>query len=149
MKTYTPEKLDELTPHQLVAEIKEMAEQYNVEVTSSRRTWPRSIRERVLALGRLGVSRQKIARLCGIPPATVFLWCRAISVRRKQKAAIEPQFLLIAESVTRDSNPTVGITVPPVMSTDSGLRLLLPGGFEVHGLTSVRQVWEFYRAGQK
>ena len=148
MKIDSPEKLDELTPHQLIVEIKQIAEQYNFEVTAARRTWPKSIRERVLALERLGIARQKIARLCGIPAATVFLWCRTIRAGKKPKTGDAPQFLQIAGSVMNSSNPTVRITDQSVVSTDIGLRLLLPGGFEVHGLT-VSQVWEFYRAGQK
>ena len=61
------EKLDDLTPHQLIDEIKQIAEQYSREVNTARRTWPRSIRDRVLALHRLGLKCFRIARLTNIP----------------------------------------------------------------------------------
>ena len=65
MTIHSEHKLDDLTPHQLIQEVKEIADQYSQEVSSSRRTWPKSIRERVLALARLGVPCVRIGNpLC-------------------------------------------------------------------------------------
>jgi len=136
--------LDDLTPHQLVDEIKQITEQYSREVTTSRRTWPRSVRERVLALARMGVPRSRIAKLCALPSATVFNWCRPVSVKK-----LRPQSRFLALPVQPEvshSSATVGIgnssSIPTVVT---GIQLLLPGGIEVRGLTSVDQVLALYR----
>jgi hypothetical protein len=158
MTTLSPNKLDDLTPHQLIDEVKQIAEQYSREVTTSRRTWPRSVRERVLALARLGVPRARIGKECGIPIATVSLWCKQIPGRKRSvRAAPKPletsgggRFLALAGSDTCHSNPTVGIgmevdapeTLP---AAATGLHILLPGGIEVRGLTSLDQVLALYR----
>jgi len=136
--------LDDLTPHQLVDEIKQITEQYSREVTTSRRTWPRSVRERVLALARMGVPRSRIAKLCALPSATVFNWCRPVSGKK-----LRPQSRFLALPVQPEvshSSATVGIgnssSIPTVVT---GIQLLLPGGIEVRGLTSVDQVLALYR----
>ena len=144
MTTTVVPSLDDLTPHQLVDEIKQITEQYSREVSTSRRTWPKSVRERVLALARLGVPRSRIAKLCALPSATVFNWCRPVP---RKKPRPEPRFLALpVRSEVSHSNATVGIgdssTTPTVVT---GIQLLLPGGIEVHGLTSVEQVLALYR----
>lgn len=151
-------KLDDLTPHQLIDEIKQIAEQYGREVTTARRTWPNSVKDRVLALARLGVARGRIGRECGIPVATVFLWCKHIPGRKRRAgAAAEPgrsppqsRFLALTGPDTCKSNPTVGIGIPlegprEHLVAETGLQIFLPGGVEVRGLTSVDQILALYR----
>jgi hypothetical protein len=146
--TATGPSLDDLTPHQLVDEIKQIVEQYSREVTTSRRTWPKSVRERVLALARLGVPRNRIAKLCALPSTTVFLWCRSVSGKKLRP---EPRFLALpARSEVSHSNITVGMEWEskagvPIPTVATGLQILLPGGIEVRGLTSVEQVLALYR----
>jgi hypothetical protein len=150
--------LDELTPHQLIEEIKQIVEQYSREVSTARRTWPKSVRDRVLALARLGVPRNRIAKECGVPAATVFLWCgkavgskrRAGSVLRPRALPSEARFLALPGSDTSHSNPTVGMGIElekPQIPTDSrrGFQVILPGGVEVCGLSSIDQVLALYR----
>lgn len=152
-----PEKLDGLTPHQLINEIRQIAEQYAREVKTARRTWPESLRLRVLALGRLGVPKQRISKLCGIPAATVFFWCKGLPQRRSRSmpasdaaptTALAPRFVRLPETDTRKLTPTVGMGVPQQKadpgSAHSNLSLCLPGGIEIRGL-SVRQALELYR----
>jgi hypothetical protein len=158
MKPTSPCKLDDLTPHQLIDEIKQISAQYGREVTTARRTWPKSIRDRVLALARLGVPRNRIGRECGVPSATVFLWCKQTpGLRRRTGASAElasnrsqTGFLMLPESDTCQSNPTVGIGIaedcPQIpVRADAGLQIILPGGIEVRGLVSVEQVLALYR----
>ena len=133
----TPEKLDELTPHQLISEVKQIVEQYSREVTTARRTWPLSVKNRVLALSRLGIARERIASLVGVPKATVFLWCRKVE---GPKAMRSSRFLSLPESKSK-SNPTVGTN----SGSDPGLRVVLPGDVSVSGFVSVEQVLELYR----
>jgi len=155
MATSSHHELDDLTPHQLIAEIKQIAEQYSREVTTARRTWPKSVKDRVLALARMGVASSRISQECGIPTATVFLWCKQIPSRRRRAAGSvvmrETRFLALHRSDTCNSNPTVGMGVTESALPQSqlnaaiGLQLLLPGGIEVRGLTSIDQVLSLYR----
>jgi len=160
MTRTTPECLDELTPHQLIDEIKQIADQYGREVSTARRTWPKSVKDRVLALARLGVPRNRIGRECGIPPATVFLWCEKFAGRKARvvhtKTALthpalpQAHFLELGGSDHATPTPTVGVGGEleiPAMRTESGmgLQILLPGGIEVRGLTSIDQVLALYR----
>jgi hypothetical protein len=151
-------KLDDLTPHQLIDEVRQIAEQYSREVTTARRTWPKSIKDRVLALLRLGVPGARIGKECGIPVATVFFWYKQIPGRkRRTRAAAEPRriprearFLALAGPDTCNTNPTVGVELEleaPQMQPGAapGFQVLLPGGIEVRGLASVEQVLALYR----
>jgi transposase-like protein len=150
-----PEKLDGLTPHQLIDEIRQIAEQYGREVKTARRTWPESLRLRVLALGNLGVPKQRISKLCGIPAATVFFWCKGLPQRRSRPTsdvaattALAPRFVRLPEIGTPKLTPTVGMGVSQPKtdpeSAHANLSLCLPGGIEIRGL-SVSQALELYR----
>lgn len=75
--------LKDLTPHQLVSEIRQISEQYRAEVSTRRRTWPASIHDRVISLKRQGVGAYRVAERTGIPYTTVglrfavrFVWVR-------------------------------------------------------------------------
>ena len=138
MPVETAEKLDELTPHQLISEIQEIAAQYAAEVPGTRRNWPESIRSRVLALGRLGIAKKRISELTGIPAATVFLWCRGLPRSGVRKRG---QFIELGT----DSNPTVGIKeLTPTVGVNR-LVLRAPGGFSFEGLASVDECVRLYR----
>lgn len=97
-----PQRLDGLTPQQLVSEILEISAQYEKEVPGGRRRWPESIRSRVLALGRLGVTPSQTSELTKISRATVYLWCRKLPTRRARGSA-RPN----AEFVQLPVSPTV------------------------------------------
>jgi hypothetical protein len=98
-------RLDGLTPHQLIDEIRQIREQYLPEVGSgSRVSWPESIRSRVLALARLGVARKRIAELTEIPAATIFLWTRGFPGLKRRgtgKTAGNGTFLPVEMSTRR------------------------------------------------
>ena len=163
MTPTTAELLDERTPHQLTDEIRQIAEQYGREVSTARRTWPKSVKDRVLALARLGVPRNRIGRECGIPPATVFLWCEKLTGRKARvgltktapiRPALSPtHFLELGGSDHATPTPTVGLgmemDIPPMRSESGmGLQILLPGGVEVRGLSSIDQVLALYRGSR-
>ena len=151
----TPEKLDELTPHQLIAEIRQIAAQYSAEVPGTRRNWPESIRARILALGRLGIPKKRIADLTGIPAATVFLWCRGLprSAKRKSGRFIELGTESNPTVRIHGVSPTVGMNslrtplapVTPVAPRFPGLALRAPDGFSFEGLPSVDECVRLYR----
>jgi len=62
------------TRDQVVDEIRQLCNQYRNEVPSRRRTWPRSIKERVLQLLQLELSADEVASLSGIPAPTIYSW---------------------------------------------------------------------------
>ncbi len=59
---------------QLIDEIRQITEQYRNEVSTNRRTWPASIRERVIELKRLGLSPGEILLKTGVPKPTIWVW---------------------------------------------------------------------------
>ena len=58
----------------LVNEIRQIHEQYKIEVPKKRRPWPKSIQERILELWRLGMSSHQIALETGLPAQTLYSW---------------------------------------------------------------------------
>ena len=62
------------TAEQLIGEIISIREQYQVEVGSKRKPWPKSIKTRIRDLDRLGISMQKISDVVKIPYQTIMFW---------------------------------------------------------------------------
>lgn len=73
----------------LFIEIRQIFEQYKIEVPKKRRPWPKSIQERVLELWHLGVSSHQIALETGLPAQTMYSWKQRV---KKE----EPKFLQLA-----------------------------------------------------
>ena len=147
MTPETSAQLDALTPHQLIAEILQIVEQYEAAVPGTRRSWPESVRARILALGRLGIPKARISELTGIPTATVFLWCEGLP-RASRKARGHFVELPAPPQLSR-TVPTVGILtvgIPTAAAVPgSGLRLCAPDGFSFEGLSSVDECARLYR----
>jgi len=149
-----PQKLDELTPQQLIAEIAQISQQYAAEVPGTRRNWPESIRARVLALRRLGVGKKRIADLSRIPSSTVFLWCRR-SGGSPSVVAKAPGFVELKPRLSPpDRIPTVAMdgVVPTVGTPTVGIavgpnwRMRTPAGFEFEGPAGATSAWaDLYR----
>lgn len=59
---------------QIFREIVELRTQYQAEVGSRRKAWPRSIIDRVFQLSRLGIKYRVIAERSGIPLNTIYSW---------------------------------------------------------------------------
>jgi len=141
----TPEtlaQLDALTPHQLIAEILQIVEQYEAAVPGTRRSWPESVRARILALGRLGIPKARISELTGIPSATVFLWCEGLPRASRKTGG---RFVELP-TPPRGSAPTVGVSTAGILPVaGAGLTLRAPGGFSIEGLSSVDECARLYR----
>jgi len=58
----------------IISEIQQIKEQYQKEVGSKRKPWPRSIAERVEKLFHLGASGPSISKDCDIPYHTILNW---------------------------------------------------------------------------
>lgn len=142
MTPETPAQLDALTPQQLIAEIRQIVDQYAAAVPGTRRSWPESVRARTLALSRLGIPKVKISELTRIPPATVFLWCQGLP-RASRKA--RGRFVELPEP-SSGNVPTVGTPIVGIPSVpSSGFSLRTPGGFLFEGLNSVDEGVRLYR----
>ncbi len=145
MTPETPAQLDALTPHQLIVENRQIVVQYEAAVPGTRRSWPESVRARILALGRLGIPKTRISELTGIPPATVFLWCSQGQVLRASRKA-RGHFVELPPPPDSCIAPTVGIlTAGTTPVPGSGLRLCSPDGFSFEGLSSVDECARLYR----
>lgn len=59
---------------QIFDEIRQIRTQYESEVGRARKAWPKSIRERVVRLSRLGLRYKKIAERSGISANTIYTW---------------------------------------------------------------------------
>ena len=59
---------------QMLNELREISEQYAKEITGKRRPWPRSIRDRVIALRQDRVSFERISKATGLPIQTMYSW---------------------------------------------------------------------------
>jgi hypothetical protein len=58
----------------LIREICQIREQYQAEVGSRRKPWPKAIRDRILELDDLGLSRKSIVADTGVPYHTILNW---------------------------------------------------------------------------
>ena len=86
---------------QLIAEIQDLTKQYHAEVSSIRKPWPKSIKERVQELFSLDIPVKKTAEQIDIPYVTIMSW--------KKPRAKKPQKNF--HSLTVRQGPTV--TVKP------------------------------------
>ena len=65
----------------IISEIQQIKEQYQKEVGSKRKPWPRSIAERVEKLFHLGVSGPSISKDCDIPYHTILNWKPRVKIK--------------------------------------------------------------------
>jgi hypothetical protein len=118
------------TQGQIVDEIRELCGQYQNEVPSRRRTWPRSIKERVLQLLQLELSCEEINAQTGIPAPTIYSW----KSRSKPEVAflpiqVVPEKAPIAQKAVeprrreRKKPPTTIIVIAPNGTRFEGLDL--------------------------
>ena len=84
---------------QIADEVRQLCAQYAAEVPSKRRTWPKSIKERVFQLLDLEVRCEVIAAQTGIPVATIYGW----KCGRGQPQAFLPVQVVADKAVTLQS----------------------------------------------
>lgn len=142
-----PEFLDTQTPHQLFDEISQLSAQYVREVPGKRRSWPESIRARILALARLGVPPRQVAQKTGISRATIYLWCRPSKRSPKAAPPMKSRFIQLESLVLRQDSPAPVAVLPSSQTPSvSNLLLKLPNGFEFSGIRSVDEALSLFRA---
>jgi hypothetical protein len=110
---------------QIIGEINQMREQYFAEVgADARRAWPKSIRERIMALDQMKIARKEISRLTGVPYDTIMQWryyqnkldrgFHALTVQEPKDATV---------TVASPSNQNVAINVTVTVTTPNGYRV--------------------------
>ena len=71
----------EAEAEKIISEIQQIKEQYQKEVGSKRKPWPRSIAERVEKLFHLGASGPSISKDCDIPYHTILNWKPRVKIK--------------------------------------------------------------------
>lgn len=94
----------------ILKELSEISRQYLVEVPSRRKTWPRSMRERILQLRQLKVRYDEIAAASGVPRTTLYSWARRAGDAVISKAGAFKQLPMTPSPVMKTTEPTT-ITV--------------------------------------
>ena len=112
----------------LVSEIKQIRHQYNIEVGSKGKPWPKSIKERVFKLIDLGFTLQSISDDTGIPYYSILNWRH----RGKEKAKVQ-QFQELAVR----SNFSGSVTVPEssqLCQQSAAVTVTTPGGYRIEAV---------------
>jgi hypothetical protein len=120
---------------QILKEIRELHEQYANEISSKRKPWPKSIRERVDELWRIGLSSHEIAAATDLPAQTMYSW--------KSKRNRSPDFLpieIVKEKLKSlplqlsrlDTRPTEHASISSIIPIT--VTVVLPNGVRLEGL---------------
>ena len=88
----------------LLNEIRQIVEQYKVEVPGKRRAWPESIKIRAMKLKTTGVNYHEIAKLTGLSYYTILSW--------REKAESAPIFKELA--IMEKAGDNLGFQLPTV-----------------------------------
>jgi lambda repressor-like predicted transcriptional regulator len=79
---------------ELLDEVNQLIQQYRQEVPGHRKAWPKSIRERVDELRKLGMTLSEIAKETGISYYTIFSWFE------RSAAKFEPVNIVPAKTIS-------------------------------------------------
>jgi len=112
----------------LIHEIQQIKIQYQMEVGSKRRPWPKSIRERIEALENLGVRAKVIAADTGVPYPTILQWQ---FLKRKKSNSEKFHQLTVSTSEASPRNPTVTVRTNEKLSPT--VTVITPLGFRLEG----------------
>jgi hypothetical protein len=112
----------------LINEIRQIKEQYQAEVGSKRRPWPKSIRERIESLEKIGVRSKVIAVDTGVPYHTILQWQ---FLKRKKSRTEGFHQLALKESISQIPASTVTVTTGPRIAAT--VTVTTPLGFKIEG----------------
>ncbi len=117
---------------QLLSELRQICTQYSKEVPGQRRPWPKSIRDRVIALRRAKISFVQISEVSGISLQTMYSWKLTretrgafLPVRVIEKRNLQPSRLEKSKSKSE---------VRPRRVQLSTVTVVLCGGLRLEGL---------------
>jgi hypothetical protein len=101
---------------QILEEIRQITEQFRVEVPGRRKTWPKAVKQRVMDLKNLGLSLKAISDQTGIPYFTVLTWSSHHG-RFKQLSTVTVPISVPVQAknktdILSDNAATVTVTTP-------------------------------------
>lgn len=120
---------------QIISEVIQMRDQYFSEVgADARRTWPKSIRERVMLLDSMKMGRKEIAELTGVPYDTIIQW------RHYEKKRERRNFHSLEVKTDRSNKKEISqlpsvLTAPPPKPfvPDVTVTVTSPDGYRIEG----------------
>jgi hypothetical protein len=115
---------DVQTAENLIQEIKQIIQQYQIEVGSKGKPWPKSVKTRVFQLIDLGFTLQSISDDTGIPYYSILNWRH----RGKEKAKSE-RFQELA--LTPNLSGSVAVTESCHNSQSAAVTVTTPGGYRI------------------
>ena len=112
----------------LIVEIKQLQEQYNYEVGSRGKPWPKSIRDRVFELIEMGFSMKSVSDDTGIPYYSILNWRH----RGREKSKVQQfQELAIRPVVT---GAVAATECSSVFQKTATVRVTTPGGYRIEAV---------------
>lgn len=129
---------------QLVEEILSIKDQYQMEVGSRRKPWPKSIKTRILELDRLGMPMLQISKTIKIPYQTIMHWRFMNRKNIDQKnnfhaVAVKNPTVTVGKSLTKLSTSKIPPLDPTVtVRTPDGYVLEIPSKMAAQFLLEIR-----------
>ncbi|MBU6375845.1 MAG: hypothetical protein KGQ59_07615 [Bdellovibrionales bacterium] len=117
---------------EIFEQLNQICEQYKKEVPGRRHAWPKSIKDRILALQRAGVGAPQIAKRVPVPYATIMSW----AIAEKKSGGFLP-----VKVVKAKRSPTVTVRGARDLGGASRTKtesltvtVVTPEGFRIEGL---------------
>lgn len=112
----------------LIVEIKQLRQQYNYEVGSKGKPWPKSIRDRVFELIEMGFSMKSVSDDTGIPYYSILNWRH----RGREKSKVQQfQELSIRPVVT---GAVAATESSPIFQKAATVTVTTPGGYRIEAV---------------
>ena len=128
---------------QLIEEIQDLTAQYHAEVSSKRKPWPKSIKDRVQELFALDVPVKKTAAQIDISYATIMSWRRP---RDKSKSNFHGLTVKPSPTVTvrPSDSQTIKKSLTVTVRTSKGLTLEIPESIAVQIILDLQKGTECF-----
>lgn len=133
---------------QLIEEILSIKEQYQAEVGSKRKPWPKSIKTRVLELDKLGMQMPLIAHAVKVPYQTIMAWrylsCKIDDSKKEfHQLEIKNPTVTVGEVQNLPAIQSTSENIPPLdptvtVRTPDGYVLEIPSSMMVQFLSELR-----------
>jgi hypothetical protein len=112
---------------ELIEEIRQIREQYQAEVGSKRKPWPKSIRERIFELRDLDARMPELAKKINIPYQTITSWQRKTNAGHFHALTVSSAPTVTvsgANAPAKTEQPPLELTV--TVKTPDGLTIEIP-----------------------
>lgn len=125
--------------NQLIEEIQGLTEQYHAEVSSKRKPWPRSIKDRVHELFSMDIPYKKTAESLSIPYATIMSWKHSVGKKSSSDfhaLTVRPgPTVTVRTSDSQKSSPNLTVTI----RTPEGYILEVPESIAVKTILALQR----------